>query len=213
MITIIGITHIENLKDQIGKILNSRHPQAICLELDEFRYKLLNNQLSDEEIKTYYDKAPRLYRVISWLKQKYQKEYKVDRAWDSKLVIKVAKEIQADIIPIDIDQIALYSEIEKNMTFSEKMRIFFSVLIESLSIKKNKEQDDKLETKFSKKYPTFKRFLIDKRDQYMSEKIRKNAVKYENIIIILGNAHIKGISVLIKELHPEIIDVNKLKNI
>ena len=53
-----------------------------------------------------------------------------------------------------------------------------------------------------RRYPTLVRKLIDERNVHMAEQINKASETYHNIIVIVGDAHVEGISKLLKE--PEI---------
>jgi len=213
MITIVGIRHTENSNEQLKRLIGNRRPHAICVELDVFRYRLLKNQLSPDEIRTYFNDMPGIYRLISLFKQKSQKEHSVDREWDSKTVLDVASEVKAEVMPIDMDQSSIYWEIERNIRLLEKMRIFLSLIKEFFSYKKIETREKDIDEAFSKNFPTLKRCLIDRRDEFMSKEIKKHAAEYEKLMVVVGNAHLKGISCFIGDLNPEVIDVDMLNKI
>ena len=123
MIVIIGISHIEKLGDQLEKIIYDVKPEAVCVELDEISFKLLTNQLTEKQIKSYFANMPFTFKLLSIFKEKSQMHSSVDRMWDSKLVYKISQVLGFKIIPIDIDKKQLYWDLEKNIKFSEKFRI------------------------------------------------------------------------------------------
>jgi pheromone shutdown protein TraB len=210
MITIVGIRHTQNFEKQLKKLIYDSYPHAICVELDNFRYRYLKNQLSDDEIRTYFSSLPKIYKWLSLFKQKSQKGSGVDREWDAKTIFSIAGETKADVIPIDADQSSIYWEIEKNIPLSEKIRIFLSVMKEFLPHRNMESNEKDLKGKFSKNFPTLKRYLIDKRNEFMSQEIRKCFTKYESLMVVVGNAHVEGISRLIKDLKPKVVDVETL---
>ncbi len=53
------------------------------------------------------------------------------------------------------------------------------------------------------KFPTLKRILIDERDSYMARVLQQKQLEKENIVAILGDGHINGISRRLQELEVE----------
>jgi len=213
MIILVGIKHTLLLEEQLKKLIHDRHPDAIAVELDVFRYRWLTNQSTKEEITTYFSDVPNIYKMISSFKRKSQKRSGVDREWASGIILRIAKEIKAEVIPIDVDQLNLYREIERNMSLAEKIRVFFSLFSESFIPKKTMGEKEKDEEVFSEKFPTLKKYIIDFRDDHISKEIQRHSKNYKNLMVVLGNAHLKGIYKNIKTLKPEIIDMDMLKKI
>ena len=54
-----------------------------------------------------------------------------------------------------------------------------------------------------KKFPTIKYMLIDKRNEYMAEKIIRLSETYEKIVACVGDGHIPGISKIFKDKEME----------
>ena len=212
MITIVGISHTLNYSQKLEKVIYDQSPKAICIELDSFRYKFFTKQLSDSEIKTYFDKMPKIYHWLSLFKKKSQEEYKVDREWYIKTILNIADESEIDVIPIDIDKLSIYQEIEKNITLSEKIRIILSVIKELIFFKKHTDKKN-LEEFFSKDYPTLKQYLIDKRNKVMAQEISKNMDKYTSLVVVVGNAHITGIINFVKKSKIKIVDLETLAKV
>ena len=49
------------------------------------------------------------------------------------------------------------------------------------------------------RYPTLVRKLIDERNQHMADQINKASEIYRNMVVIVGDAHVEGISKLLTE--------------
>lgn len=209
MITLIGVKHTEKKEEQLKKIIYKIKPEIVCVELDEFRYKLYNNQLSKNEIREYYEKMPRVFNLLLLYKKRSEREVNVDRDWDIKLIFEISKDLRYIIKPIDKDQKMVYTKIQKQIMFSEKIRIQLDILRQNFKDKKKKNED--LKEVFSTKYPTLKKILIDERNKHIAEEIKKISLKNQSVVVILGNAHLQGISSLIKDLKPELIVFDSLK--
>jgi pheromone shutdown protein TraB len=50
-----------------------------------------------------------------------------------------------------------------------------------------------------RKYPTLVRKLIDDRNASMAEQINKASEKYNNMVVVVGDAHVEGICRLLKD--------------
>lgn len=49
-----------------------------------------------------------------------------------------------------------------------------------------------------RKYPTLVRKLIDERNVYMADQIRDYASRFNNIVVMVGDAHVEGICTLLE---------------
>ncbi|MEF8879508.1 MAG: hypothetical protein V5A64_03845 [Candidatus Thermoplasmatota archaeon] len=211
MIKIIGIDHTEKRDDQLKKIIYSFKPDAICVELDELSFKIITGQLTEEQVSSYFSDIPLTFKLLSLYKDKSQKVASVDRMWDSKLVYKLSKNLDFEIIPIDIDKKKIYSEVEKNISFSEKIK----VLIEVFKKLFFSEEKMKKSNESEKRFPVLKKYLIDKRNEYMYNEIRRNARFFKKIIVLIGNNHLiklKNLSVEDEE-DIELIHLKALREI
>ena len=57
-----------------------------------------------------------------------------------------------------------------------------------------------------RKYPTLVRKLIDERNVHMAEQINAQSERFGNMVVIVGDAHVEGISKLLNEK-----DVRKIR--
>jgi len=209
MIIIIGIDHTEKLENQLKKIIYDFKPNAACVELDEMSLKKITNQLTEEEIRSYFSSMPRIFKLLSSIKDKSQKASSVNRMWDTKFLYKIYKDLNFEIIPIDNDKKKMYWEIEENISFFERFRIFINVIKQLIFPVDKMEKTEGYE----KRFPTLKKYLIDKRNEYMAEEIRKNAKVFKNMLILVGNNHLNGLKDLLVEEEIKIINLATLRKI
>ena len=65
---------------------------------------------------------------------------------------------------------------------------------------------------FSKRYPSIKAQLIDRRDTYMSVNLVKlfRTKKYNKIVAIVGEGHLEGINQRLSSLNPRVVKHSEL---
>jgi len=209
MITIVGINHTEKFENQLLKIIKNINPDVIFLELDRLNFKLLREELSQKEIKSYFSSMPSTFKLLSMYKAKSKNDKFVDRMWDSKFVLKLSKNFGFEIIPIDMDKKELYEQIELEIGFSEKFRILRSV-IKKLFFKNSKMDNSK---EYVQRFPTLNKYLIEKRSKYMANEIIKNARSFNDILVLVGNNHLESFKKLIVHDDKKIISLDEFRNI
>ena len=211
-IVLVGIKHTEMLADQLKRVIHTEKPEAICVEADDFTYRLVTGKAGKEEIERYFSNLPKIYKIVSLFKIKAQKKSKVDRDWHIHVVKEASDNLSLDVIPIDMDQLAIYQKIEDEMKFAEKLRLFFDAVIN-----RSRKGGRELREEFSKRYLALKRYLIDERDIFMANRIIDVMRRYDKVVAVVGNAHIEGIERRIKANLTEkdilvVIDVNSLRS-
>lgn len=78
--------------------------------------------------------------------------------------------------------------------------------------KKIKEfKSDEFMEELEKHFPEIKKILIDERNEYMAENLKNYAKKYDKIVAIVGEGHIKGLKDLLENfVELEIIHLSQL---
>ncbi|HDD57038.1 MAG TPA: hypothetical protein ENF43_00775 [Thermoplasmatales archaeon] len=211
-IVLVGIKHTEMLADQLKRVIHTEKPDVICVEADNFTYRLATGKAGKEEIERYFSNLPKIYKIISLFKIKAQKKSKVNRDWHIRVIKEVSDKLGLDVIPIDMDQLAIYQKIEDEMKLAEKLRLFFDAVIN-----RSKKRGTELREEFSKRYPTLKRYLIDERDTFMANRIIDVMRQYDRVVAVVGNAHIERIEKRIKANLTEedllvVIDADSLRS-
>ena len=110
----------------------------------------------------------------------------------------------------------------KSMPFSEKFRLLLSgfggIVVSKKRVEKELEniQDnfDVYMEEIGKKFPTIKTTLIDKRNDYMVNRLVNLNENYEKIIACIGDGHVPGISKILqsKDIEFETIRLSELRN-
>src|SRR5699024_7528274 len=131
--------------------------------------------------------------------------------------IESADDIGAELVLADRNIQITFSRIWGSIGFKGKALLLTQVLAgvfsnESITeeeLEKMKTQDsiDSVLREFSEAFPRLKKPLIDERDQYLAQKIKK--APGEKIVAVLGAAHVPGITQEIKKEH----DLKKLTTV
>lgn len=206
-ITIVGTAHvslasIEEVKDTCVLV----QPDRIAIELDEERYQsmLSDKKWKETDIIAIIKQKKVAYLLVQMILSSYQ------RKLAKQLDVKAGDEIKAAIdyaqensLPIDkIDrsiQITLL-RIWASLGFIEKMKLLTELIGSSFDNNINEEDIENLKQQdmlqgalkdVEKQFPQITRTLIDERDRILAQRIRQT--KGENILVIVGAAHVPGI--------------------
>jgi len=223
MITLIGTGHVFDLSKALLDIYDEKQPDVFCIELDKQRYHALMLKQSDPEKYEQQSKnLPIIYKLLSRFQDSMAEEYGVQAGQEMLTTIQYAQSHSLPLAFIDMNAQRLFTKMLKSMTIREKIRMFFSGFAGFFISKKRVEKElDKLEDNFDvymdeigKKFPTIKRVLVDERNQYMVQQLVLASEQYENIIAVVGDGHVPGLSELLKkkEVEFETIRLKELRN-
>lgn len=223
MITIIGTGHVFDLSQALLRIFDEKEPDILCVELDKQRYNaLMMKQNNPDKYKEQSKNLPILYKLLSRFQEGMAKEYGVQAGQEMLTTIDYARTHQKPIAFIDMNAQKLFSRMIKKMTLREKIRLLFSGFGGIFVNKKRVEKElDKITKNFDyymkeigKKFPTIKKVLIDERNQFMTNNIKKTNEQYEKVIAVVGDGHIPGLTKLLekKELDFETIRLSELRD-
>lgn len=213
MITLVGVGHVFDLKNQVRSIILNRRPQVVCIELDRGRFEAMLE-------KGHTDDAPFSYRLLSLMQRFIAKKYEVQLGEEMLTAARVSKEVGARLAFIDMDASVFYQRVTANMSFEEKIKMLAGALTGMFVRKKRIEKELKnyekneaeyLDT-FEKEFPSIKKVLVDERNEYMARAIREVHNSYADIVVVIGDGHVEGISKLIGDLNPEIIRLRELRD-
>jgi pheromone shutdown protein TraB len=213
MITLVGVGHVFDLKNQVRSIILTRKPQVVCIELDRGRFEAMLEKGHTED-------APFSYRLLSLMQRFIARKYEVQLGEEMLTAARVSKEVGARLAFIDMDASVFYQRVTATMSFEEKVKMLAGALTGMFVRKKRIEKELKnyqqneaeyLET-FEKEFPSIKRVLVDERNEYMAKAIREVHNDYSDIVVVIGDGHVEGISRLIGDLNPEIIRLKELRD-
>jgi len=217
MITIIGTGHVFNLAEPVSFIVKNTWPDAVLVELDKGRYTAMMNDYNGVKPKETKEMSS-IYASTAKYQQKMSEQSGSKVGSEFLAAINTGKLLNADIIPIDTDAMRVMNEMWDEMSASEKIRYRMSSFRDSFGgIKKVEDthtkfaanEEDYIED-MRRRYPTLVRKLIDERNVYMADQINALTGKYQNMVVIVGDAHVEGLIKLLKDEHIRKIRLSDL---
>lgn len=210
MITIIGTGHVFNLAEPVSFIVKNTWPDAVLVELDVSRYNHLMNAQSNGGKAEDDPEMSAIYKQTAKYQQRLSEENGTQVGGEFLAAINTGKLAGADIIPIDTNAMQVMNEMWDEMSFGERLRYRMSGISDSIGGTKKVEA---VQSSFARdeegyiegmrrKYPTLVRKLIDERNVHMAEQINKASETHSNMVVVVGDAHVEGISRLLKD--PEV---------
>ena len=211
MITMIGTGHVFKIADQVSFIVKYSWPDAVLVELDERRYTALMNDTGDRKMPA---DSPKLYRESAEYQNRISEKNGTKPGEELLAAIIAGKLVSAEIVCIDKDAEQMMAEIEKEMSSFERARYYMSSVTDGLfgrnktnvAQKSFADNEEEYIRKMRKRFPTLVKKLIDERNGYMAERIREASEKYNNLVVVVGDAHVRGICELLGG-----IDIEKIR--
>jgi len=211
MITLIGVGHVFDIGGQIREIILGEMPGAVCVELDPSRYYALKNPQARRSM-------PPTYRLLSTFQKRMAKDFGGELGSEMVAAIDTAQATGIPALLIDADASILFNRLWREMSLKERVLLFFSALTGLFASKRKvqkeldrfSEHESEYLTEFGKEFPTMKKVLIDERNQLMAGRILEAEARYLNIVAVVGDGHIEGISSLLAARQLEIIRLKQL---
>ena len=213
-IIIIGTAHVsEKSVQEVQKAIEDEKPDIVAVELCPARYKSITDpdsgekQVSFKEIlkpgQTFYFL---LYNLLSYVQKKMGEKMGVPPGSEMFAAIDAAKEINAGLALIDRDIQVTFKRFIAKMSFFEKIKMIYSIIVSSLGFGDEIEVDinnmtdqtvvTALIEEFRKFSPTAASVLIDERDAYLAGSIQKTvqmAGSGKKIVVVIGAGHRQGV--------------------
>lgn len=224
MITLIGTGHVFNLSSALLRIFDEKSPDVVCVELDKQRFNALMMKNSDPKgHKAAASKnLPIVYKLLARFQESMADEYGVAAGDEMLTAINYARSQQLPVVFIDMNAQFLFRKMLRSMPLSEKLKLLLSGFGGFFISKKRVEKElSKFEKDFDsyieqigEKFPTIKRVLIDERNQYMTQRLSEMDERYGQVVAVVGDGHIPGISELLKskQVEFEITRLSELRN-
>lgn len=194
---------INDVKECIGGV----KPDAICIELDEDRYKKISDpeKWSDTDIVKVIKEKKVGFLLVNLILASFQRRMAINMDSNSggEMLegIKQAKELNVPLVLADRPIKTTFSRIWNSLGLYEKSKLLVSIIGSIFDDEEISEEDlqalkeaDALETALNevgKEFPNVKKILVDERDAYLSSKIKNAPGK--KIVAIIGAAHAGGI--------------------
>ena len=223
---IVGTAHISRQSaDLVKEVITNEKPDTVCVELDEKRFKALSekNRWENLDIKTIIKEKQLSTLLINLVLASYQKKLgeKLGVAPGTELLeaANTAKELNLPIELCDREVRITLRRSWNSMTFWQKIKFLTSGLAglfekqelteEKLAELRSKDVLSEMMEELGKAMPVLKRVLIDERDSYLAEKMKRAGGK--KIVSVVGAGHVNGILSHLKNEKP--IDLTEIEQI
>lgn len=213
MITIVGVGHVFDIGDQVRNVILQRNPSVVGVELDRARFEaLMTRQVRG--------KAPPLYRAMAFFQRWIAKKYGQDVGQEMVAAIESAKEVGARVAFIDLDSLLIFRRFWGMMSFKERLKLMIALMTSVFvpkkrvdeEIRKFEENEQMYIEQFGKEFPAAKRILIDERNVYMANAIRKLSEEFDSLVAVVGDGHVDGLSQLLEDKDLEVIRLKDLRS-
>ena len=213
-ILLIGTAHIsQESVDLVEKVISQEKPDCVCIELDEKRYKALTQRKKWQslDLKQIIKDKQLSTLIINLLMASYQKKLGGQLGvTPGAELLKAANTAESNDIPIalcDRDVRITLRRAWKSTSFFKKgylLTTLFASLFDSTEISEEKlaemKQTDvlsELMSEMGNTLPDVKKVLIDERDIYLSEKIKK--AEGQRLVAVVGAGHVNGIKTVFQD--------------
>ncbi|SDI35656.1 pheromone shutdown-related protein TraB [Alteribacillus persepolensis] len=215
-IILIGTAHVSKQSaEQVKEVIEAEQPDSVCVELDDQRYQSIVNRdkWKNMDIFNVIKEKKATLLLMNLIISSYQKrmgsQFGVEPGQEMMQGIESAKEAGAELVLADRDIQTTFARIWHGVGFTGKMKLFFQLFssffynekITEAELEKMKSQDmlDSMLNELTVHFPRLKKPLIDERDQYLSQKIKRAPGK--KVVAVLGAAHVPGVTKEIETDH------------
>ena len=214
-IILIATAHVSKESAELVKqVIEEERPDSVCVELDEERYKNIQNPKSWEStdiIKVIKSKKVG-FLLANLALSSYQKRMakKLDTPVGGEMIqgIESAKEVEANLVLADRSIQTTFLRIWRKLGMWEKTKLLTSLIFsfdDETDISNQDLQDllqeDMLKSVMAsmrKQFPKIGEILISERDQYLAAKIK--SAPGRKVVAVLGGAHVPGVE---EEIYKE----------
>jgi pheromone shutdown-related protein TraB len=231
-VILVGTAHVSKESIELAiKTIEEENPDIVGVELDKGRLdQLLSGQKWQETNIVDIVKNGQTYLFLlniflSNMQKQIGKTIGVKPGSEMLAAVKKTSELKKPISLLDRDIKITLKRAFSLMTLKEKLKLGTGLIggmfghgeaIDAKKIEELKQEDliNKLMKELGNQMPSIKQVLVDERDQYISEIIRKSPGK--KIVAVVGAGHLRGIEKILKENKKvnmkEITTIPKKKN-
>lgn len=205
---LIGTAHIsKESADLVRKVIEDEHPDVVCVELDEKRFKSLSEKKKWEELdlKSVIKEKQLSTLLINILLASYQKKLGEKLGVNPGVeLLEATNTANENNIPVELcdrDVRVTLRRAWSSMSLWQKLKFLTAGLAgvldkeeineEKLKELRQKDMLNELMTELGKAMPILKSVLIDERDIYLAQKIKE--AKGKKIVAVVGAGHLNGI--------------------
>lgn len=221
-IVIIGTAHIsEKSSNEVKEVIEREKPNIVAVELCERRLKVLRDEIQNEVKINDILKGNVYYFLASWLlayvQNKIGSNVGVKPGAEFLVAIEAAEKVGAELALVDRDIQITLQRFWTKMTFSEKIKMIFSLLSAIFEVGKEeidldsitrRDIVDQMMQELREFSPRAAEVLVDERDAYIAGNLL-NLAQRGKVVAVVGAGHIPGIK---KYLDNPIL-IPKLENL
>ena len=121
VITLVGVGHVFDLRDQIRRVIQDRHPAVVGVELDSIRFQALQSRIP---------RGPPLsvYSFVAYVQRRLAREYGTEVGGEMEAAAQAARDVGAKLALIDQDARHVLGRLMSTMSTGEKIRFAMSVV-------------------------------------------------------------------------------------
>jgi len=208
-VTILGTAHISvKSVEAVRNIIDQEKPDVVCVELCKSRMTSIQDPEHWKKLDIFkVFKERKMYLLLaSLILSSFQKKLgqgEIKPGDELKAAIDEGNKIGAKVVPVDREIQTTLKRSWGNVGLFSKMYLL-SALITSLLVKEEvspekieeMKSDDALKDLFSQlppRYNSIKEVIIDERDKYLAENIRRQARDSKKVFAVVGAGHLEGI--------------------
>jgi pheromone shutdown protein TraB len=215
VITLIGVGHVFNIGDAVRSVIFQERPAAVCLELDDERLAGLQAKANGHPVSG----QGRVYRSLGDFQAKVANSYGTTVGAEMLAANEAASLLGVPVHCIDMKASEFFDRAFKSMSLREKIYLVLNSIAARFAGRKRiegeleqyQENDAVYIEQFGKKFPSLKRVLIDERNEFMASRIRKLADGGGNVVAVIGDGHVEGISKLLSGYPVKLIRLKELR--
>lgn len=223
---ILGTAHVsgESAKEAY-ELINEVRPDTVCVELDAGRIETIKNPKawSDTDIISVIKQKKSAFMLVNIILSAYQKrlanQFGISAGQEMIESMRAAEELGAAIVPVDREIKTTFMRIWRKLGFIDKWKLIFNLVLgfvddeeiseAELEELKSKDMLESAMSELSVSFPSLKRYLVDERDEYIAESIKKAPGSV--VVAVLGAAHTVGIKKIYAENPP--IDLDEISTL
>jgi pheromone shutdown-related protein TraB len=205
---IVGTAHISRQSaDLVREVIEKEKPDVVCVELDEKRLKALSekNRWENLDLRQIIKNKQLSTLLVNLVLSSYQKKLgeKLGVMPGTEL-LEAVQTADANNIPVELCDREVRITLRRawhSMNLWQKSKFLSGGLAglfekqelteEKLAELRNKDVLSEMMDEIGKAMPILKKVIIDERDQYIAQKMKKG--KGKKVVSVVGAGHVKGI--------------------
>lgn len=205
---LVGTAHVSKESvDDVRKTIESIRPDSVCVELCQARFKTMVEKAAWEKMNIFKvireKKAIFLFAqlMLSAFYHRLGDKLGIEPGAEMLEGIKGAAQVDAELMLADRDIDITLKRVWGSLGFWYKMKMMFHFLYtlldnekideETINKMKNSDQLESMMESFAQSYPQVKEKLLDERDVYLAQKIKK--ASGNTVVAVVGAGHVPGI--------------------